>query len=144
MDFAAALAQQYQLAVQHVENVIKLIDEGNTIPFIARYRKELTGAMDDQLLRELAERLAYLRSLEKRREEVITAIEGMGKMTDELRGKIEKAQMLAEIEDLRDARVLRAQKRRGGSRWRSISSPSMCRAMSKRRRGSISMRKKAC
>ncbi len=100
MNFAVVLAQQYQLAVQHVENVIRLIDEGNTIPFIARYRKELTGAMDDQLLRELAERLAYLRSLEKRREEVIAAVEGMEKMTDELRGKIEKAQTLAEIEDL--------------------------------------------
>ena len=100
MNFAVVLAQQYQLAVQHVENVIRLIDEGNTIPFIARYRKEMTGAMDDQLLRELAERLAYLRSLEKRREEVIAAVEGMEKMTDELRGKIEKAQTLAEIEDL--------------------------------------------
>ena len=100
MNFAVVLAQQYQLAVQHVENVIRLIDEGNTIPFIARYRKELTGAMNDQLLRELAERLAYLRSLEKRREEVIAAVEGMEKMTDELRGKIEKAQTLAEIEDL--------------------------------------------
>ena len=100
MNFAVVLAQQYQLAVQHVVNVIRLIDEGNTIPFIARYRKEMTGAMDDQLLRELAERLAYLRSLEKRREEVIAAVEGMEKMTDELRGKIEKAQTLAEIEDL--------------------------------------------
>lgn len=100
MNFAVVLAQQYQLAVQHVENVIRLIDEGNTIPFIARYRKEMTGAMDDQLLRELAERLAYLRNLEKRREEVIAAVEGMEKMTDELRGKIEKAQTLAEIEDL--------------------------------------------
>ena len=100
MNFAVVLAQQYQLAVQHVENVIRLIDEGNTIPFIARYRKEMTGAMDDQLLRELAERLAYLRNLEKRREEVIAAVEGMEKMTDELRGQIEKAQTLAEIEDL--------------------------------------------
>lgn len=84
----------------HVENVVKLIDEGNTIPFIARYRKELHGTMDDTTLRTLADRLNYLRNLDKRRSEVKTAIENQGKLTPELAQAIEAAATLAEVEDL--------------------------------------------
>ena len=74
-----------------MENVVRLIDEGNTIPFIARYRKELHGAMDDTALRTLADRLQYLRNLDKRREEVKSAIEGQGKLTEELSAAIDAA-----------------------------------------------------
>ncbi|NCB62475.1 MAG: RNA-binding transcriptional accessory protein [Clostridia bacterium] len=84
----------------HVENVVNLIDEGNTIPFIARYRKELHGAMDDTALRALFDRLTYLRSLQKRREEVQSSIEGQGKLTEELSAAINAAATLAEVEDL--------------------------------------------
>ena len=84
----------------HVENVVKLIDEGNTIPFIARYRKELHGAMDDTTLRTLADRLQYLRNLDKRREEVKASIENQGKLTEELSAAIDAAATLAEVEDL--------------------------------------------
>ncbi len=85
---------------QQVENVVHLIDEGATIPFIARYRKELHGSMDDQLLRQLAERLQYLRNLEQRKGEIKTAIENQGKLTDELSAAIDQAKTLAEAEDL--------------------------------------------
>ena len=84
----------------HVANVVQLIDEGNTIPFIARYRKELHGTMDDTTLRTLADRLNYLRNLDKRREEVKAAIEGQGKLTEELSAAIDAAATLAEVEDL--------------------------------------------
>ncbi len=85
---------------EYVENVVRLLDEGSTIPFIARYRKELHGAMDDGKLRTLEERLNYLRNLQKRREEVIASIDQQGKLTDELRTAIEKAATLSEVEDL--------------------------------------------
>ncbi|MBQ9939257.1 MAG: hypothetical protein IJO96_06980 [Oscillospiraceae bacterium] len=97
---ASILAKELNVREDHVQNVIKLIDEGNTIPFIARYRKELTGTMDDQLLRQLADRLDYLRGLDKRREEIISSIDAQGKLTDELRADIEKAVTLASLEDL--------------------------------------------
>ena len=97
---AARLAQELNQSQNHVENVIALLDEGNTIPFIARYRKEMHGAMDDQTIRDLAERLQYLRNLEARREEVKTAIENQGKLTEELTAAIDAAQTLAEVEDL--------------------------------------------
>lgn len=84
----------------YVENVVNLIDEGNTIPFIARYRKELHGAMDDTVLRNLAERLQYLRNLQARRDEVKNAIAGQDKLTSELAAQIDAAQTLAEVEDL--------------------------------------------
>ncbi len=94
------LSAEFKQTKTHVENVVKLIDEGNTIPFIARYRKELTGSMDDQLLRELYERLSYLRSLEARREEVKASIASQEKLTDELSAAIDAACTLAEVEDL--------------------------------------------
>ena len=97
---AELLARELNKPLRHVENVIALLDEGNTIPFIARYRKELHGAMDDTALRKLEDRLRYLRNLAKRREEVLAAIDGQGKLTDELTDAIENAATLAEVEDL--------------------------------------------
>ena len=94
------LARELGREPTHVDNVVKLIDEGNTIPFIARYRKELHGAMDDTTLRTLADRLQYLRNLDKRREEVKASIEGQGKLTEELAAAIDAAATLAEVEDL--------------------------------------------
>ena len=100
MDYAKRLAAELSAPENHVAAAIALIDEGNTIPFIARYRKEATGAMDDQLLRTLADRLEYLRGLDKRKEEVRTAIEAQGALTEELSTKLESAATLAEVEDL--------------------------------------------
>lgn len=94
------LAEELGQKAEYIENVVKLIDEGNTIPFIARYRKELHGAMDDTVLRTLETRLQYLRGLQERRETVLAAIEAQGKLTDELRTSIENAVTLAELEDL--------------------------------------------
>ena len=94
------LAKELDKHPEHVENVVRLIDEGNTIPFIARYRKELHGAMDDTALRTLADRLQYLRNLDKRRAEVKASIEGQGKLTEELSAAIDAAATLAEVEDL--------------------------------------------
>ena len=94
------LARELDKSPEHVENVVRLIDEGNTIPFIARYRKELHGAMDDTALRTLADRLQYLRNLDKRRAEVKSAIEGQGRLTEELSAAIDAAATLAEVEDL--------------------------------------------
>ena len=94
------LAKELGKPEQYVQNVIDLIDEGNTIPFIARYRKEAHGAMDDTVLRTLETRLQYLRGLQERRETVLAAIEAQGKLTDELRTSIENAVTLAELEDL--------------------------------------------
>ena len=100
MDLIQTLAQELGRPPQHVENVVRLLDEGNTIPFIARYRKELHGAMDDTTLRTLEERLQYLRGLEERREAVKKSIEGQGKLTEELSAALDRAQTLAEVEDL--------------------------------------------
>ena len=93
------LAAEFQANPAHIENIIKLIDDGNTIPFIARYRKEMHGSMDDQRLREVADRLEYLRGLEARKNEVIAAIAGQDKLTDELQAAILAAKTLAEVED---------------------------------------------
>lgn len=100
MDIIAAITNQFHLQTWQVENTVKLIDEGNTIPFIARYRKEQHGTLDDQVLRSIADRLEYLRNLDKRRGEVTEAITAQEKMTPELLEAIENAETLAEIEDL--------------------------------------------
>ena len=97
---AQILASELGQPVQYVENVIALLDEGSTIPFIARYRKEQHGSMDDTTLRKLEDRLQYLRNLDKRRQEVKSAIEGQGKLTDALAAAIDSAATLAEVEDL--------------------------------------------
>ena len=94
------LSAEFKQKQEHVENVIKLIDEGNTIPFIARYRKELHGSMDDSLLRDLADRLQYLRNLDTRRAEILSSIDGQSKLTEELKAAIEAAQTLAKLEDI--------------------------------------------
>ena len=96
----ALLAEELSVSVTHVENVIALLDEGNTIPFIARYRKEVHGSMDDTVLRKLEERLQYLRNLAQRKEEVTRSITEQGKMTEELSVAIAKAKTLAEVEDV--------------------------------------------
>ena len=97
---AAALAAEFQQKPAHVENVIRLLDEGNTVPFIARYRKEMHGTMDDQLIRSIAERLTYLRNLDKRREEIKNTIDGQGKLTPGLAEALDSAPTLAALEDL--------------------------------------------
>ena len=94
------LAQELGKKQQYIENVVNLIDEGNTIPFIARYRKEMHGAMDDTTLRNLETRLAYLRNLQQRRDEVKKSIENQGKLTEELSAAIDNASTMTEVEDL--------------------------------------------
>ena len=99
-NYTAALAAEFHLAPAHVEGTVKLIDEGNTIPFIARYRKEVTGSVDDQTLREMADRLEYLRGLDKRKEEVASSITEQGAMTDEIAAALANAKTLAVVEDI--------------------------------------------
>lgn len=100
MDIINQITNEFSLQRWQVENTVKLIDEGNTIPFIARYRKEQHGTLDDQVLREISERLEYLRNLEKRREDVFAAIEALEAMTPEIEEALKKAATLAEIEDI--------------------------------------------
>ena len=100
MDICAILCQEFHLRQTQCENVLRLIDEGNTIPFIARYRKEQTGSLDDQLLREIYERLQYLRGLDKRRNEIASALTEQGNLTEELSAKLAAAATMTELEDL--------------------------------------------
>lgn len=100
MDILQRLTDELQVKKWQVEAAVGLIDEGNTIPFISRYRKEMTGALDDEQLRKLDERLTYLRNLEDKKAQVISSIEEQGKLTDELRAQIEAAQTQVEVEDL--------------------------------------------
>lgn len=100
MNIPAVLAQEFQLRLQQVENTLELIDQGNTIPFIARYRKEVTGSLDDQVLRELADQHAYLCNLEEQRQKVRGVIEEQGAMTEELAAALDAAATLTEIEDI--------------------------------------------
>lgn len=100
MDIIQQLTENFGLQKWQVENTVKLLDEGNTVPFIARYRKEAHGTLDDQVIRELSEKLEYLRNLDKRREEVRSSIEAQEKLTDEISAKLESAKTLAEIEDI--------------------------------------------
>ena len=100
MDIVKTLASELKQNEKYVENVIALLDEGNTIPFIARYRKELHGSMDDTTLRTLETRLQYLRGLQERREAILKSIDAQGKLTPELQAEIDAAPTLAELEDL--------------------------------------------
>ncbi len=100
MNIIETLAKEFSLKVSQVEATVGLIDDGNTIPFIARYRKEVTGSLDDTVLRNLDERLKYLRNLETRKEEVRSLIEAQGKLTDEIVEALNKAQILTEVEDI--------------------------------------------
>ena len=94
------IAEELNIKPKQVEATIKLIDEGNTIPFIARYRKEVTGGLSDEILRDLGERLNYLRNLEQRKEEVVKSIDEQGKLTDEILQAIAICKTLAEVEDI--------------------------------------------
>ena len=98
MDIIQKIKEELQVEKWQVEAAVKLIDEGNTIPFISRYRKEATGSLNDEQLRNLDERLTYLRSLEDKKEQVLKSIEEQGKLTDELKEKILAAQTLVVVE----------------------------------------------
>lgn len=100
MDINKKLAEELGVAVWQTEAAVKLIDEGNTIPFIARYRKEATGTLDDEQLRKLYERLTYLRNLEEKKEQVLSSIEEQGKLTEELKKQILAAETLVVVDDL--------------------------------------------
>ncbi len=100
MDILAMLCQEFQLKPAQCQNVVSLIDDGNTIPFIARYRKEMTDSLDDQVLREIFERLQYLRGLDKRRAEIEASLREQDKLTDELSARLASARTLSEMEDL--------------------------------------------
>ena len=100
LTIAQILSQELKQKQEYIENVISLIDEGNTIPFIARYRKEMHGTMDDTTLRVLENRLSYLRNLQQRRDEVKKSIENQGKLTEELSLAIDNASTMTEVEDL--------------------------------------------
>ncbi|MGN0701685.1 MAG: Tex family protein [Lentihominibacter sp.] len=100
MDILKKLSEEFRVRSSQVEQTVKLIDEGNTIPFIARYRKEATGGLSDEVLRDMNERLTYLRNLEERKEEVTRLIEEQGKLTEELRQQIDGAEVLQRVEDL--------------------------------------------
>lgn len=100
MNITKKLAEELKIAESQVESVLHLLDEGNTIPFIARYRKEMTGSLDDATLRNLYERLDYLKGLEERRKTILSSIEEQGKLTDELKEKIEAAEKLSDLENL--------------------------------------------
>ena len=99
MDILKKLAEEFKLNAWQVENTVKLIDEGNTIPFISRYRKEATGELNDEILRDLNERLSYLRNMEERKADVKRIIEEQGKLTPELAAAIDKAEKLTEIQN---------------------------------------------
>ena len=100
MDYAKVLAQEFDIKEEYAANIIALLDDGNTIPFIARYRKEMHGSMDDQLIRAFSEKLEYLRSLDKRREEIRGLIDAQEKLSDEVSASLDKAQTLSELEDI--------------------------------------------
>ena len=100
MDYSLKLSKEFNIRPDHSANIITLIDDGNTIPFIARYRKEATGSCDDQVLREFNDRLKYLRNLDKRKEEIVNSITEQGKMTDEIMIALASAETLTEAEDI--------------------------------------------
>ena len=100
MEYSQTLSQQFNIKEEYASNIITLLDDGNTIPFIARYRKEMHGSMDDQLIREFSEKLEYLRGLDKRREEIRALIEGQEKLTEEISASLDNATTLSELEDI--------------------------------------------
>ena len=100
MNIFEKISKELNIKLNQVEQTVKLIDEGNTIPFIARYRKEVTGNLDDEVLRNLDEKLKYLRNLEARKEDVIRLIFELGELTDEIKSEITKAQTLSRVEDI--------------------------------------------
>lgn len=111
MDILNKLREELQVERWQVEAAVKLIDEGNTIPFISRYRKEATGSLNDEVLRNLYERLNYLRNLEEKKTSVMASIEEQGKLTDDLKNKILAAETLVVVEDLISALTVRRERR---------------------------------
>ena len=149
MDMIETLAKELSIGRQQAESAVRLLDEDNTIPFIARYRKEVTGGLDDTVLRALEERLRYLRSLQKRREEVFALIQASGKLNEQQLNQVEaslqRANLLSEVEvpiSRRESPALRQQERRVWSRWRSFCRHSGRAARWNRRHKSLSTRKK--
>lgn len=126
MDINQKLTEELDVNRWQIDAAVNLIDEGNTIPFISRYRKEVTGSLNDEQLRKLHERLLYLRNLEEKKEQVISSIEEQGKMTEELKEKILAAETLVTVEDLyrrivrNGVQGRRLRKKRGLSLWRRI------------------------
>ena len=127
MDINKTLAEEFKLRQEQIDNTVALLDDDKTIPFIARYRKELTGSLDDQVLREIADRLTYLRNLEKRKGEIISSITEQEKMTDEIMSAIENAKTIVEVEDIYNLssrsvkQGLRWQEKRGLNHWLNLS-----------------------
>ncbi len=116
MDIIVKLKEELKVEKWQVEAAVKLIDEGNTIPFISRYRKEATGSLNDEVLRNLYERLTYLRNLEEKKEQVLKSIEEQGKLTDELKERIVAAETMVVVDDL--YRPYRPKRKRDG--WTGI------------------------
>ena len=149
MDIILKLKEELNVEKWQVEAAVKLIDEGNTIPFISRYRKEITGSLNDEVLRNLHERLTYLRNLEEKKEQVLGSIEEQGKLTEELKEKILAAETLVVVEDLyrpyRPKRKTKASvaKEKGRNRYHSSFLPRMQRKEWRRKPGSILMKKRA-
>ena len=135
MDLNARLASEFGIREQQVENTVKLIDEGNTIPFIARYRKEVTGGLSDEVLRDLDERLKYLRGLEERKEEVKRLIDEQGKLTPELAAEIDKAEILQRVEDLYKPFKQKKLTRAGKARQRGLEPLAMIISLQQTRNG---------
>ncbi len=138
MDILSILSQEFDVSAAIAERIVALIDEGNTIPFIARYRKEQTGAMDDQKLREMSERLEYLRSLDKRREAIEHAIEEQGKLTDEIRSQLSACATLSALEDV--YRPYKPKRRTRAMIAREKGVEPLARAIMLQRRGDIPQR----
>ena len=120
MNIIKKLATEFKIQEKQVESTVNLIDEGNTIPFIARYRKEVTGGLSDEVLRDLDERLGYLRGLEERKEEVLRLIEEQGKLTEELAAEIRSAEVLQRVEDLYKPFKQKKQTRAGKAKERGL------------------------
>ena len=122
MDLITALAQELGIKKEQAKAAVTLIDEGNTIPFIARYRKEATGALNDEVLRNLYDRLMYLRNLEEKKEQVLASINEQGKLTEALRAQILAAETMVVVDDLyrpyRPKRAPRLQKKKASNRLR--------------------------
>ena len=135
MDLTGKLAAEFGIRPAQVENTVKLIDEGNTIPFIARYRKEVTGGLSDEVLRDLDERLKYLRNLEDRKAEVKRLIEEQGKLTEELAKEIDKAEILQRVEDLYKPYKQKKLTRAGKARQRGLEPLAMIISLQQTRQG---------
>ena len=138
MDINQKLTEELRVKQWQVDAAVNLIDEGNTIPFISRYRKEVTGSLNDEQLRKLYERLVYLRNLEEKKEQVLSSIEEQGKLTEEL-----KAQTCTARTARNAVPALRSRRRKGWSRWRRSSCSRGQRSHWKRLPRNMSQRKKA-